>query len=121
MHTQPNDMRLIEEQMCNAVTNKNDWRKDNTEVMYSPSRDVSCVYLHKNLIATIDNNSVEIYDGGWQTNTTKSRLNALIRGLADGYNQCVYQHKFEWFIRDDWNDTQDVIEFENGYTFKRCR
>ena len=52
VHTQANDMRLIEQQMCSAVINKNDWRKDNTEVMYSPSRDVCCVYLHKNLIAT---------------------------------------------------------------------
>ncbi len=53
-------MRLIEEQMCSAVINKNDWRKDNTEVMYSPSRDVCCVYLHKNLIATINNDTVEV-------------------------------------------------------------
>jgi hypothetical protein len=109
-------MRLIEQQMCNAVINKNDWRKDNTEVLYSPSRDVCCVYLHKNLIATVDNNSVEIYDGGWQSNTTKSRLNAIINGLCDGYKCGVYQRKFEWFIMD--NDETD-IEFENGYTFAR--
>ena len=113
-------MRLIEQQMCSAVINKNDWRKDNTEVMYSPSRDVCCVYLHKNLIATIDNNSVEIYDGGWQTNTTKSRLNALINELCDGVNQGVYQHKFEWFINDNCDAyKRNVIEFENGYTFAR--
>ena len=113
-------MRLIEEQMCSAVINKNDWRKDNTEVMYSPSRDVCCVYLHKNLIATIDKYQVEIYDGGWQTNTTKSRLNALINGLCDGCNQGVYQHKFEWFINDNCDAyKRNVIEFENGYTFDR--
>ena len=111
-------MRLIERQMIDAITNKNDWHKDNTDVMYSPSRDVSCVYLHKNLIATIDNNSVEVYDGGWQTNTTKSRLNAIINGLCDGMNQGVYQKKFEWFIQDDDRD-MNVIEFENGYTFER--
>jgi hypothetical protein len=109
-------MRLIEQQMCSAVINKNDWRKDNTEVLYSPSRDVCCVYLHKNLIATIDNNSVEVYDGGWQSNTTKSRLNAIINGLCNGYKCGVYQRKFEWFIMD--NDETD-IEFENGYTFER--
>ena len=120
MHTRHTEvMRLIEQQMCSAVINKNDWRKDNTEVMYSPSRDVCCVYLHKNLIATIDNNSVEIYDGGWQTNTTKSRLNALINELCDGVNQGVYQHKFEWFISDIIIDDRKVITFENGYTFSR--
>mgnify|MGYP003127366310 FL=1 len=112
-------MRLIEQQMCSAVINKNDWRKDNTEVLYSPSRDVCCVYLHKNLIATIDNNNVEIYDGGWQTNTTKSRLNAIINELCDGVNQGVYQHKFEWFISDIIIDDRKAIPFENGYTFSR--
>ena len=108
-------MRLIERQMCSAIVNKNDWHKDNTEVMYSPSRDVCCVYLHKNLIATIDNNSVEIYDGGWQSVTTKSRLNAIINTLCDGYNQGIFQKKFEWFIMD--ND--ETVEFEHGYTFSR--
>ncbi len=80
-------MRLIEEQMCSAVANKNDWRKDNTEVMYSPSRDVCCVYLHKNLIATIDNTSVENYDGGLQSNTPQSSLNAIIIALCNSMNQ----------------------------------
>ena len=112
-------MRLIEQQMCSAVVNKNDWRKDNTEVLYSPSRDVCCVYLHKNLIATIDNNSVEVYDGGWQSVTTKSRLNALINGLCDGYNQSIYQKQFEWFIQDDEDGTGFTIPFQHGYTFAR--
>ena len=108
-------MRLIEQQMCSAVINKNDWRKDNTEVMYSPSRDVCCVYLHGNLIATIDNNSVEVYDGGWQSNTTKSRLNAIIKMLCNPYTQGVFQKDYEWFIRD--ND--ETVDFEHGYTFAR--
>ena len=108
-------MRLIEQQMCSAVINKNDWRKDNTEVMYSPSRDVCCVYLHKNLIATIDDNTVEVYDGGWQSNTTKSRLNAIINGLCDGRMFGIFQRNFDWYIRDGVVTT----EFEHGYTFSR--
>ena len=106
-------MRKIEQQMCKAIQWRDNWRKDNTQVMYSPSREVSCVYLHKNLIATIDNNSVEIYDGGWQTNTTKSRLNAIINTLCDGTRCGVFQKNYEWFIRDN-NVTR---EFENGYIF----
>ena len=108
-------MRLIEQQMCSAVINKLNWSKDNTKVMYSPSRDVSCVYLHHNLIATIDSETVEVYDGGWQSVTTKSRLNAIINSLCDGYNQGIFQKKFEWFIMD--ND--ETVEFEHGYTFER--
>jgi hypothetical protein len=106
-------MRLIEQQMCSAVINKNDWRKDNTEVMFAG--DVCCVYLHKNLIATINNNSVEIYDGGWRTNTTKSRLNALIKGLCNPYEQGVFQKKFDWFIYDNG----ETVDFQHGYTFSR--
>ena len=108
-------MRKIERQMISAVKDCKDWRNDNTEVLYSPSRKVSCVYLHKNLIATISKDEVEIYDGGWQSNTTKSRLNALINGLCDGRMFSVFQHNFDWYIKDG------VItqEFEHGYTFPR--
>ena len=111
-------MRKIEQQMISAVKNCKDWRLDNTEVLYSPSRKVSCVYLHKNLIATISEHDVEIYDGGWQTNTTKSRLNAIINNLCDGMNQGVYQRDFSWYIQDD-DRTLNVIPFEHGYRFSR--
>jgi len=110
-------MRLIEEQMCVAVIIKEDWKKDNTQVMYSPSRDVSCVYLHGNLIATIDKYQVEVYDGGWQSNTTKSRLNALINGLCDGKRCGVFQKNYEWFITDN----NETVDFEHGYTFSRVK
>ena len=108
-------MRKIEQQMISAVKDCKDWRNDNTEVLYSPSRKVSCVYLHKNLIATISKDEVEIYDGGWQSNTTKSRLNALINGLCDGRMFGVFQRNFDWYIKDG------VVtqEFEHGYTFPR--
>ena len=72
-----------------------------------------CVYLHKNLIATIDNSSVEVYDGGWQSNTTKSRLNAIIKGLCNPYEQGVFQKKYEWFIYDNG----ETVDFQHGYTF----
>lgn len=111
-------MRKIERLMISAIKDCKDWRLDNTEVLYSPSRKVSCVYLHNNLIATISKDDVEIYDGGWQTNTTKSRLNALINNLCDGMNQGVYQRDFSWYIQDD-DRTLNVIPFEHGYRFQR--
>ncbi len=107
--------------MCSAVVNKNDWRKDNTEVMYSPSRDVCCVYLHKNLIATINNDTVEVYDGGWQSNTTKSRLNALCDAFCIA-GERVFQKDFTWYVRHFVGkiNGKDVFQnniFTNGYTF----
>ena len=116
-------MRLIERQMIDAIKQGKDWSKDNTKVVqFYNDKDypvVTSVFLHGNKIAEIDATTVEIYDGGWQSNTTKSRLNAIINGLCDGINQGVYQKKFEWFIQDDEDNTAFGIEFQNGYTFSR--
>ena len=107
-------MRQIERDMLSAIKLGKCWHKANTEV-YTNDNNASLVYLHGNHIATVTYNKVSIFDGGWQTNTTKSRLNAIINSLCDGYTCGVYQHKFEWFITDD----KLVHQFENGYTFAR--
>ena len=70
-------MRKIESQMCAAVQSNIDWKSGNTEVTIDKETNTSSVYLHGNLIATVTDNDMTIYDGGWQSNTTKSRLNAL--------------------------------------------
>jgi len=58
---------------------------------------VSDVYLHGNLIARIGETWIELFDGGWQSNTTKSRLNAILQefGIA---GERVYQKNFTWFV-----------------------
>ena len=108
-------MRLIEQQMIDAIKGKRTLCKANTSVTYDYQTNSSGVYLHGNHIATVGVNYVEIFDGGYQSNTTKSRLNAIINGLCDGFTCSVYQHKFEWFITDD----KLIHQFENGYTFAR--
>jgi len=107
-------MRQIEREMISAIKLGKCWHKDNTEV-YTNDNNCSLVYLHGNLIAKVTYNKVSIFDGGYQSNTTKSRLNAILKGLCDGYTCSVYQHKFEWFITDD----KLIHQFENGYTFAR--
>ena len=111
-------MRLIEQQMIDAIKQRKDWKKDNTRIEtinYNDTYVCSNVYLHDNLIGVVGTNQVEVYDGGWQSNTTKSRLNAIIKGLCAGFACSVYQHKFEWFITDN----KFIHQFENGYTFAR--
>ncbi len=108
-------MRLIERQMISAIKDNKTFCKDNTSVTYNHQTKTSSVYLHSNLIATVGDNYLEIFDGGWQTNTTKSRLNALINTLCDGTMCGVFQKNYEWFIHDHI----DTIEFEHGYTFAR--
>ena len=100
-------MRLIERQMNQAIRNNSDFRKDNTEVVNI--RGNAFVYLHGNHIATVSNDSMQIFDGGWRSNTTKSRLNALCYEFAYGCG--VFQKKFEWFI----SSRAGTVDFDNGY------
>ena len=86
-------MRKIESEMNAAVTNRYDFRKANTEVSINDR--IAEVYLHGNLIARVGDTFVQILDGGWQSNTTKSRLNALLRAVTpDGG---VFQKDFTWY------------------------
>ena len=105
-------MRKIEEQMNEAVANSKSWQSANTSVV-SDNNGVSHVYLHGNKIAEVGDDYLQVFDGGWQTNTTKSRLNALINRFCNGVTDGVFQSKFQWYITDN-KVTKDFI---NGYIF----
>ena len=87
-------MRKIEAKMLQAIHRGNDFKLDNTEVINLG--DVRFVYLHGNLIATVTRDEVTVEDAGWQTTTTKSRLNAILRGFTLGFG--IYQKDFEWYL-----------------------
>ena len=114
-------MRKIESQMCAAVQKNIDWQSANTSVHFDPETGVSVVRLHGNKIAEIDDTSMTIFDGGWQTNTTKSRLNALCDEFCIA-GEGVFQKDFKWFVRKFVGkiNGQNVFkneEFDNGYIF----
>ena len=73
-------MRKLERQMNFAISNKGNWSGSNTQVNFNSNTNCSSIYLHGHLIATFDHNlkAVKIDSCGYQTNTTKSRLNALL-------------------------------------------
>lgn len=87
-------MRLIETQMNQAILSEKDWRNGNTQVINIEG--VSFVYLYHNLIAMVADTWLELFDGGHQTTTTKSRLNAILS--AHGNGERVYQKQFQWFV-----------------------
>lgn len=106
-------MRKIETQMNTAITNNNDWQKDNTSVHFDAETGVSVVRLFGNKIAEVDDNSIKLFDGGYQSATTKSRLNAILseHGIA---GEGVFQKDFQWFVRL-FNGTEFfTTEFRNG-------
>lgn len=77
-------MRIIEKEMLAAIANKEDWKKDNTEVNFTDSGCCiySRIYLHNNLIAVFNHASrvvdvVEETLEKFPSNTTMSRLRAL--------------------------------------------
>ena len=90
-------MRKIESLMNDAVSNDANWQSANTCVTYCAEDDTSTVYLHGNKIATIGDTWMQLWDGGYQSNTTKSRLNALLSAFGmDG--EYIFQKDFKWFI-----------------------
>ena len=93
-------MRQIEKEMNNAVRNKIAWSKSNSCTTFDSTIENCFVYLHGNHIATYNyaNKELSLFDGGWQSNTTKSRLNALCNEFATGFG--VFQKNFNWFISD---------------------
>ena len=114
-------MRKIESQMCQAVQSNINWKNANTEVTIDKETNTSSVYLHGNLIATVTDNDMTIYDGGWQSNTTKSRLNALCDYFCvDG--EGVFQKDFTWYVRKfvgcvNGKNIFKTEDFESGYIF----
>jgi len=88
-------MRKIEQQMNNAINNQVDWKSANTEVVSCSN--VTDVFLHGNLIARIGETWIELFDGGHQTVTTKSRLNAILaeHGVP---GERIFQNNFKWFV-----------------------
>lgn len=81
-----------------AIRDSKDWQSGNTRVVFDEAENVSKVFLHGNHIADIGDNFIRLFDGGWQSNTTKSRLNAILREHGET-GDCVFQKKFEWFVQ----------------------
>ena len=106
-------MRKIESQMIAAINSSKNWQSANTSVHFNEESNISIVRLHGNKIAEVTDDSMTIFDGGWQTVTTKSRLNALINEFCNSVTDGVFQKNYQWFVTDN-NVTK---EFTNGYVF----
>ena len=84
----------------------------NTTVVQN-DRDMD-VFLHGNHIATLCKISMDlrIFDGGWQSNTTKSRLNALLDEFGGGDR--VIQKDFTWYLVSNLDNSRRT--FFSGMT-----
>ena len=115
-------MRKIETEMNKAIQAKKNWTSDNTSVHFDAETGVIVVRLFGNLIAVIDEDSMTLKDGGRQTKTTKSRLNALCDEFCNFVSEGVFQKAGVWYVRKcvgmiNGQRCFKNIEFGDGYTF----
>ena len=101
-------MRQITKQSINAFLNASTFSKQNMIVEVLPN--VTILKLHNNPIAYLYNDpekTLSITNAGWQSNTTKERLNGLINEYL-GYPECIgrgiYQKNYIWYLDDkEWD------------------
>jgi len=91
-------MRKIERQMQAAIATRTDWKKSNTSVDVD-SEGFTSVRLHGNRIAEISpHGDIVLSSCGWDTPTTKSRLNAILDVFVSGMS--IFQKDFTWYVGD---------------------
>jgi len=120
-------MRKIESNMVTAIRKNKNFTSGNTSTQYfNISRKTliggsTQVRLHGNLIAIIHDtqrklddgywemrNDIELSSCGWETVTTKSRLNALLAYTPFK----IVQKNFQWFVYS--NITEQTMPFYDG-------
>ena len=114
-------MRKIEQQMIAAVQNNINWSSANTTVHFNEETGESIVRLHGNKIAVVSDTDMTIFDGGYQSVTTKSRLNALCQEFCIA-GEGVFQKDFAWYVCHcvgamNGQSVYKTEEFNNGYIF----
>ncbi len=101
-------MRKITKESVKAFFNNYNYNKNNTSVL--SGEDVTRFYLHGNLIAFKYNKQriLSINNCGWFSNTTKERLNGILKHIG---NAGIYQKNFEWFLNGEkWNGQRTEIK-----------
>ena len=105
-------MRKIETKMNKAMRHFLPFSSGNTTVVQH--RNDMEVFLHGNHIATLCKISMDLrlFDGGWQSNTTKSRLNALLDEFGGGDRDI--QKDFTWYLVSNLDNSKRA--FFSGMT-----
>ena len=99
-------MRKIDRQVSEAVHQALNFKGGNT-VVSTNADNISEVRFHGNLIARVGETWAQLFDGGQQSKTVKSRLNAIICVWGDH----LFQKGGVWFIETSKGET---IPFRSG-------
>lgn len=82
-------MRKIEQNIVKALRSGNYLNKGNTEVRFY--KDTMTVKLHGNTVAESDGKTIRLNWCGWDTPTTKSRLNCVLNVYAPDWNARIHK------------------------------
>jgi len=78
-------MRKITQNAITAYMNNTKFKSGNTEVLINSENGDTELYLHNNMIAfKSDSEDTYISTCGWDTNTTRERLNCLVNTINGG-------------------------------------
>lgn len=98
-------MRKIDNNVAIAVNNRYDYKSGNTRVEVVNNN--VFVYLHNNLIYRIIDGAVSFTLAGWNTQTTRSRLNALgVNIKQKNYDAILNGRKIDpavWYWLSEWS------------------
>tara|TARA_R110000744_G_C19371770_1_gene563268 strand:+ start:88833 stop:89135 length:303 start_codon:yes stop_codon:yes gene_type:complete len=94
-------MHKVTHQAVNAFNNNQAFKSGNTTVELSPLGYMVVMKLHGHAIARkdIEKGTIEVTSAGWETTTTKERLNGL-NGIK------VNQKSGQWYLNGNaWHDS----------------
>ena len=100
-------MLKIEQSMNEALVDAKDFSQSNTSVVWVRHENgdphSASIYLHGSKIGwyfwsgTDESWMLLLDDCNYQTDTTKSRLNALLTGIGQGNRLGIFQRDFRWY------------------------
>jgi len=108
-------MRKIEKMIIEAIRNDTTGtlsKRDRVESNDTETR----VYLNYTKIASIFHDRIVVNSGGWRTNTTKRRLNAILGAYTD-YG--IAQRDFAWYLVNVKTTADDTVDFVDGMSLPR--
>lgn len=107
--------RIIEQNMIRAINYECDWRKDNTSVEIIHHEIHGTLFYQKEIQVKLHGHTIaRIFPGdkmilsscGWETKTTKSRLNSILHHYNLGG---IFQKDYVWYC--DKGEFEDNMEF----------
>lgn len=105
-------MRKVTIKAAQALKNMEKMTSGNTRVAIESrafgdtTKRVAVMYLHNNQIAIFDGELLTLSDAGWQTVTTKERLNGTLD--AFGITGGITQKDYVWyFVASHWESLED--------------